>query len=514
MRTIFVNGRIRTVADDSDHDWVLVEDDKIVGMGELADGPPADRIVDLEGGTLIPAFSDAHAHLPATGLQAAGMDFRGEGSAQAIMDGFAARARAADGILYGGNFEDPLDRPLTSAEMDAAVGGEPALLSRADMHSCVVSSALLESLPLEGIEGVDRDDAGAPTGYLREQAAAEAWRWFDANLPPERQKDAIRTAIDLAYSKGICRIHEMFVVEWRGWKSLEVMMEAVSDTALHVSPFIATMDVDRVKETGLPRIGGDMFLDGSFGSHTAWMQEPYTSPPPSGSGPNGIGYRDDDELFEFFFAAQQAHLMTGVHAIGDAAIEQALSTWEKVADKVGLEAVQALGHRIEHFECASDDHIRRAAALNIGASVQPCFDRYWGGEDGLYAERIGWERASKMNRFKSMLDAGLVVGAGSDSTVTPLDPFLQMAALREHHVESERLGPRVALMLHTYGGQALMRGLSASNLGVIAPDRRADLALLDRDPIETSTEEMLGTIVLGTWVGGKRVWPKADAESP
>ncbi len=513
MRSIFINGRIRAVVDDSDPDWVLVEDEAIAGVGTFEDAPRADRIVDLEGGTLIPAFCDAHAHLPATGLQAAGMDFRGERSAQKIMDAFAERARAGGSILYGGNFEDPLDRPLGATDMDDAVGGEPAMLSRADMHSCVVSTALLENLPLDSVEGVDRDADGRPTGYLREQAASEAWRWFDANLPPEKQKEAVRTAVDLAYSKGIARVHEMFVVEWRGWRSLDVFMDAVAETALHVSPFIGTMDVERVKETGLPRIGGDMFLDGSFGSHTAWMSEPYVSTPPSGSGPTGISYRNEDDLFEFFFAAQEAGLMTGVHAIGDAAIEQAISTWEKVADKVGLDAVRSLGHRIEHFECASDEHIARAANLSLGASVQPCFDRYWGGEDGLYSERIGWERASQMNRFKSMLEAGLIVGAGSDSTVTPLDPFLQMAALREHHLPEQRLGPRVALMLHTYGGQALMREPSASKLGAIAPGRRADLALLDRDPVTSPTEDMLETQVLGTWIAGTRVWPKAEAES-
>ncbi len=513
MKSIFVNGRVRTVVDNSTPDWVLVDDDTIAGVGSFDDAPQADRIVDLDGGTLIPAFCDAHAHLPATGLQAAGMDFRGEKSAGKIMDAFAARARAGDAILYGGNFEDPLDRPLSRRDMDGVVGGEPAMLSRADMHSCVVSTALLEKLPLDGVEGVDRDDDGHPTGYLREQAASEAWRWFDANLPRDKQKEAVRTAIDLAYSKGIARIHEMFVVEWRGWDSLHVFMETVSETALHVSPFVGTMDVERVKEMGLPRIGGDMFLDGSFGSHTAWMSEPYTSTPPSGSGPTGISYRDDDDLFEFFFAAQNAGLMTGVHAIGDAAIEQAITTWEKVADKVGLEAVAALGHRIEHFECATDDHIARAAELNLGASVQPAFDRFWGGPDKLYSERIGWERASQMNRFNSMLNAGLVVGAGSDSTVTPLDPFLQMAALREHHVEAERVGPRVALMLHTYGGQALMRGASAEKLGAIEAGRRADLAVLDRDPVTSSVEGMLETQVLGTWIAGKRVWPKAEAET-
>ena len=513
MKTIFMNGRIRTVIDDSDPDWVLIEDGTITGVGELSDAPQADHLVDLEGGTLIPAFCDAHAHLPATGLQAAGMDFRGERSARKIMDAFVERARDASGILYGGNFEDPLDQPLSAREMDDAVGDEPAMLSRADMHSCVVSSALLRNLPLADVEGVDRDPDGTPTGYLREQAASEAWRWFDANLPPQRQKEAVLTAVDLAYSKGIARVCEMFVVEWRGWASLEVFTETVADTALHVSPFIGTMDVERVKETGLPRIGGDMFLDGSFGSHTAWMKDPYASAPPSGSGPTGISYRDDDDLYGFFLASQEAGLMTGVHAIGDAAIEQAISTWEKVAASVGVDAVRGLGHRIEHFECASDDHIARAAKLGLGASVQPCFDRYWGGETGLYSERIGWERASQMNRFKSMLDAGLVVGAGSDSTVTPLDPFLQMAALREHHVPEQRLGPRVALMLHTYGGQALMRGASAQKLGAIEPGRRADLTLLDRDPIDSSVDEMLQTEVRGTWINGARVWPKTDAES-
>jgi predicted amidohydrolase YtcJ len=514
MRTVFVNGRIRTIVDESEHDWLLVEDNEIVGLGEFSDGPEADRIVDLEGGTLIPAFCDAHVHLPATGLQAAGMDFRGEKSAQGIMDAFAARARAGGSILYGGNFEDPLDRPLTRGEMDAAVGDEPALLSRADMHSCVVSSNLLTSLPLDGVEGVDLDDGGQPTGYLREQAAAEAWRWFDANLPREAQREAVFAAVDLAYSKGIGRVHEMFVVEWRGWDSLAVFADTVAEVGLHVSPFIGTMDVERVLETRLPRIGGDLFLDGSFGSHTAWLSEPYRSKPPSGSHATGISYRDEDDLFEYFMATQEGGLMTGVHAIGDAAIEQALRTWEKVADKVGVEAVRELGHRIEHFECASDDHIMRAAALNLGASVQPCFDRYWGGENGLYSERIGWDRASDMNRFKTMLDHGLVVGAGSDSTVTPLDPFLQMAALREHHVPEQRLGPRVALMLHTYGGQALMRGISAEKLGALEPGRRADLAWLDRDPVTSSTEEMLETQVRGTWINGARVWPKAEAESP
>ena len=502
MSLLFTGGRVVTPGGPAD--WALVDGGSVVGTGASADEPRAERRVHLDGGVLLPAFCDAHVHLPATGLYAAGMDFRGEKSSRAILDAFGDRARDPSSILFGGNFEDPLDRPLTAALLDEVVGDRPALLARADMHSCVVSSALLRELDVRGLEGVDVED-GEPTGYLREQAAGEAWRWFDASLPRAQQRDAIRAAVELAYSVGVTCVHEMYVVEWRGWDSLDVFREAVAGEPLQITLYVATDDVARIRDMGLPRIGGDYFLDGSFGSHTAWLSQPYASAPPEGSPPGGISYRDDAELLELFREAQSSSLQMGVHAIGDAAIEQAISTWEKVAAETGEDAVRSLGHRIEHFECATDDHIERAARLGLRASVQPAFDHYWGGTDGLYARRIGAGRALEMNRFGTMARKGLRLGAGSDSTVTPLDPFLQMASLRNHHVEAERLGAAAALEMHTVGSRAMAADASA---GVIAAGRRADLVLVDRDPLSATVEELTETQVLGTWIEGERVWPR------
>jgi predicted amidohydrolase YtcJ len=508
MRTLFTGGKIQT-ADIWGADWLLVDGDRIAGRGTDADRPTADHISDLEGGTLTQAFCDAHVHLPATGLYAQGMDFREEHSADTILDAFRNKARDPTAILFGGNFEDPLDRALTAKELDSAVGDRAALLARADMHSCVVSSALLAQLDLNGVEGADRDAEGTPTGYLREHAAAVAWKWFDGNLTPEQQKTAVEAAASLAYSKGVASVHEMFVVEWRGWSSLETFLSIVDDIPLRVITYPATAEIERVRALGLDRIGGDFFLDGSFGSHTAWLSEPYESTPPNGSDPCGTSYRTDEELIDFFSATQAAGMQTGVHAIGDAAIEQAIRCWESVAADVGLNPVASLGHRIEHFECATIDHMRRAARLGLRASVQPAFDWYWGG-DGLYKERIG-ERAREMNRFRSMLgvssDTGyrsLMVGAGSDSTVTPLDPFLQMAALQLHHREDERLSAAAAFGTHTMGSLALADDTD----GMWMRERqRADLVLMDRDPLEVDPNELLKTEVLGTWIGGQRVWP-------
>ena len=505
MSTAFVNARALRLPGGSVADWVLEGDGVIAGVG-TGDAPPADRVVDADGAMLLPAFCDGHAHLPATGLYEAGLDLRGETSATAILDGFAKLVGKADPVLFGGNFEDPLDRPLGRKDLDRAVGERAALLARADMHSCVVSTTLLESLNVADLAGVDVDENGEPTGYLRERAAAEAWSHFDKSLSDAQQAEAVRAAARRAYSKGVAEVHEMFVVEWRGWRSLDVFLRTIAELALRVEVYLGTDEIDRVRSLGFEHIGGDYFLDGSFGSHSAWMNDGYATPPPKGTPSTGIAYRDDAALLDFFLAAQTNGMQVGVHAIGDAAIAQAIRTWTSVADKVGVDEVRRLGHRIEHFECASDDHIREAARLGLRASVQPAFDAFWGGPEGLYARRIGWARAQGMNRFMAMMEGGLLVGAGSDSTVTPLDPLLQIAALRTHHVEEQRLGRIESLRLHTTGAYALRHGPGLR--GTLEPGAPADLVLLDRDVVEIDPEELPSVEVLGTWIGGRQTWPE------
>lgn len=508
MRTLFKGGTIHTLTRER-ADWLLVEEGSIAGAGTEGDAPEAGEVVDLDGGTLVPGFCDAHVHLPATGLQASGLDLRGVENAEAVTAALAERVTQGPAALYAANLEERLDGLITRHILDRVAGPRAVLVARADLHSCVVSTTLLDQIDLGKLEGVEREPDGNPTGRLREKAAAEAWRWFDSSLPPAEIRSAVQAAVDLAYSKGVTSAHEMYVVEWRGWSPLEALKEVVGPAALNVPIYIASEDVGRVRSFEEGRIGGDWFLDGSFGSYTAWMSDGYAVAIPPEVPSSGVRYRSDEKVLELFEAAQSAGLQMGVHVIGDAAIDQAVRCWEQVAERHGIDAVRRLRHRLEHFECASDAVIKRSAHLGLTASVQPVFDRFWGGPDGMYAARLGWERASRMNRFASMLDASMRLGAGSDSTVTPLDPFLGMAALRGHHVEAERVSPEAALTMHTLGGHAL--AMQEDLRGTIERGKRADLALLDRDPLAVDADELLATEVMGTWCEGKRVWPKHEA---
>jgi predicted amidohydrolase YtcJ len=237
--------------------------------------------------------------------------------------------------------------------------------------------------------------------------------------------------------------------------------------------------VPRAIELGHDSIGGDLPTDGSVGARTAAVSEPFT-----GTGDRGTTYYTDDELVGFFHGAHGAGLQVGVHAIGDRAIEQVLTAWERIyasLDSRERRHFRARRHRIEHFEMPSTTQIERAAMLGLAASVQPAFDLTWGGTDGLYQRRLGADRAFAMNPIRSMLDRGIVVGAGSDSPVTALDPWLAVQAMEQHHDPTQRLGRVEAIRVHTVGSARLAH--QEEKKGLLEPGAHADFAAYEVDPL-------------------------------
>lgn len=501
MRTLFHASRVRTFSMPRTGEWILVDDRHVqrVGAGEP---PEADRVVELPGATIVPGMIDAHVHLTGTGVrhQAPGL---GEArSAADLLERVRAVVADREGpVLVHGFDESTWPDPAvpTLSELDAAFD-RPVAIVRVDGHACLANTAALHGSGVLERSGVERGDAGEPTGRLTREANVALQRWFAMHLTEGDVEELQLAAASLAVSHGITTIHEMSMVHQRGIRDLEVLLRHRSRLPVDVVTYVATTDLPQVIDLGLPRVGGDLPVDGSIGARTAFLSEPYRDGPGTGA-----RYFEDDALAEFFHDAHLAGLQVGVHAIGDAAIELVIATWERVyqaLDSRGRRHFRARRHRIEHFEMGGGPLLERAAALGLAISVQPTFDAEWGFPGGMYEQRLGPERAAAMNPFRDLIARGLEVGAGSDTPITTVDPLVGIAALEAHHDPAQRLSREEAFRLYTMGSARLAG--QEDKKGNLEPGKHADLVAYDVDPLEA--ESLAGVRPILTVSLGREVY--------
>lgn len=437
----------------------------------FADG--VDEVVDLDGALVTPAFTDAHVHTTATGLALTGLDLSGAPSLEAALARvreFAA-ARPGDRVLLGHGWDAarwPGGRPPTRAELDEATGGRPLYLSRIDVHSAVVSTALLDLVPA----AVPRDDAPLTRDahHVVREAALGA-------ITPAQREEAQRAALAHAASLGIGTVHECGGPKISSEDDFTALLRlAAGSPGPRVVGYWAEQGRDGVakaRELGAAGAAGDLFADGALGSHTACLHEPYAD-----AAHSGTAYLDADAVAAHVVACTEAGLQAGFHAIGDAAVTAVVEGVRAAAEKVGLARIRAARHRVEHAEMLTPETVAGFAELGLIASVQPAFDALWGGEDGMYARRLGAARARTLNPFAALLRAGVPLAFGSDSPVTPLDPWGTVRAAAFHRTPEHRISVRAAFTAHTRGG---WRAVGRDDAGVLVPGAPADYAVWRTD---------------------------------
>ena len=467
-------------------EWLLVDGRHVqrVGTGEP---PPADRVVAIPGATIIPGFIDSHVHLTPTGQSLGDQDVAATRSAGELLAIAQARRASApdDPIVMSGFDETRWDRPdhPTLEDLDRVGGDAPLAIFRADGHIALANAAAITASGVEAEFGVERAEDGAPTGRLTQQASAKLSRWATAALTDHQIQALQLKGAALAASRGITSIHEMQMPHDSGLRDLQVFLGHRERLPVDALPIVATMDLPLAIDHGFASVGGDLPVDGSVGARTAALMAPYADGPG-----DGTAYYTDDELMAFFTGGHAAGLQVGVHAIGERGIEQVLAAWERVyggLDSREKRHFRARRHRVEHFEMASPEQVERAAMLGLAVSVQPTFDAYWGQPGGLYDVALGWDRADAMNPFRTMIERGVEVGAGSDAPVTPLDPLLTVEALERHHSPAQRLSRSEAIRLHTIGSARL--GHQEEKKGALAPGMHADFVAYDADPFEVGS---------------------------
>ncbi|MFI1682437.1 amidohydrolase [Streptomyces sp. NPDC020607] len=434
----------------------------------FADG--VDDVVDLEGALVTPAFTDAHVHTTATGLALTGLDLTGTRSladALVLVREHAA-ARPHDTVLLGHGWDAARwagGRPPTRAELDEAAGGRPLYLSRIDVHSAVVTTALLDLVPgVTGRAGYHPDAPLTADAHHGVRAAALG------AITPRQRTEAQRTALRHAASLGIGSVHECAGPEISDEDDFTGLLRLAADEpGPRVVGYWAERDVRRAKELGAVGAAGDLFVDGALGSHTACLHEPYAD-----AAHTGTAHLDAAAVAAHVVACTEEGLQAGFHAIGDAAVASVVDGMRQAAEKVGAARVRAARHRVEHAEMLTPETIAAFAEFGLTASVQPVFDALWGGEDGMYAQRLGAERARTLNPYAALLRAGVPLAFGSDSPVTPLDPWGTVRAAAFHRTPEHRVSVRAAFTAHTRGG---WRAVGRDDAGILVPGAPADYAV-------------------------------------
>jgi predicted amidohydrolase YtcJ len=471
------------------------------GVGTHEWALPTPERVDLAGRCVVPGLGDAHVHFPTWSLARHDVQLEGCASLAEALDR-AARHSHAGRWLRGTGWRDAdwAEKPSRRA-LDPITGDVPAALWSKDYHSLWLNSAALAiadgDLQVPG-GVVERDDAGEPTGILREESA---WRFRDrfVTVGEDEWVEATREGIRLANSRGVTHVHDKD--GWLGAPSIFGRIHEREGLTLRVWQSLPAEHVGALAELRLrSRVGDDFlrlgylktFMDGTLGSQTALMLD--------GS---GVRITSGEQLAEIIRAGAAWGWPVSVHAIGDLANREALDAFEATR-----EIWQPLGlrHRIEHAQCVAPDDLTRYASIGVSCSVQ--FTHAPSDRD--LAERFWADRLDGTYAFRSLWDSGALVANGSDAPVEELDPLAGIRAgvlrtLDERPAwrPQESLTVEQALQATTVG-PAWLAG-DERRRGRLLPGFLADLVVLDRDPVTTPAEELHEISVVATMVGGRWV---------
>ncbi|HEX6922097.1 MAG TPA: amidohydrolase [Actinomycetes bacterium] len=471
--TLYRHGRVRTPVDGGATALVTRgEQVAWVGRDDAAEADPSgvDEVVELDGALVTPAFVDAHVHATSTGLTVTGLDLTGTRSLAECLAAVEAHARRTrGGVVLGHGWDEttwPEHRPPTRQELDRASYGAVVYLSRVDVHSAVVSSALLAVAP-EARAATGFSDSG----HLTTEAHHVVRRVARESVTPAQRRAAQRATLERAARLGIGAFHELGGPDISSAEDFESLLAlATGEPGPEVVGYWGELGaVSRARSMGALGAAGDLFADGAIGSHTACLRAPYAD-----LDSTGHAYLTAAQVRDHVVACTEAGLQAGFHAIGDGALDAVVAGLREAAERVGAEALRTARHRLEHVEMVDAPMVATLADLGVVASVQPAFDALWGGADGMYAERLGARRALGLNPFADLAAAGVVLAFGSDAPVTPLDPWGTVRAAAGHHVPGQRLAVEAAFTAHTRGGwQAARR----DDAGKLVPGAPATLAV-------------------------------------
>jgi predicted amidohydrolase YtcJ len=516
-----VNARMWT--GDARRPWVdgmAISGDRITAVGSSAEvrklTTSATRIIDAHGMMVTPGFIDAHVHFLAGGFGLSSVQLRTAKTPQEFIRRIAEYARTlpAGAWITNGDWDhEQWGGELPGRDwIDSVTPNNPVWVNRLDGHMSLANSATLRvagvtKATAEVAGGtIVRDEHGEPTGIFKDNATSLVDR-VQPDPPPDAQDRALDAAMRYVAGNGVASVTHM-----GSWSDLTVFERAHTAGRLRTRIYAAVplSTWVQLRDTIQARGRGDTwlkigalkgFVDGSLGSHTAAMLEPFTDAPND----TGLFVNSPEQLYEWTSGADSAGLHVIVHAIGDRAIRTQLDIFQRVERENGARDRR---FRIEHAQHVAPPELPRFAALGVIASVQP----YHAIDDGRWAEKvIGHERGKGTYAFKSLLDNHARLAFGSDWFVAPATPLEGIyAAVTRRTLDGANPNGwypeqkiTVEDALHGYTSGAAYASYDERDKGTLERGKLADFAMIDRDITRIAPEEIAQARVMMTVVGGR-----------
>lgn len=534
---IFINGTVVTMdAAGRTVQAVAVEKGNVVAAGSNAQirklASPGTKVVDLKGATMLPGFYSAHDHFPSAGAVAVGrLDLNSPpvGKMESIEDIVQvlknkAGQTPAGAWLLGRGYDDTLlkeKRHPTRYDLDRASKDHPIWIVHTSGHLGVANSRALE---IAGITkdtpqpkaGLIRKDpkTGEPTGVfeeslglisqhspaMTEQERVTTIRWADADCISKGVTTAVvagagRGAVaDLRKALAAGMLHLRVVTMLSLGSSPPASLAAIND-------WFGDTPRERIKPGAVK-----LFQDGSIQGYTGYLSAPYYQQPEGKTGYCGYARHSRQELAEMVKQFHRAGYQIGIHANGDAAIDDVLYAYQEAQREFPRPDAR---HRIEHCQTPREDQLERMKELGVTPSFFVGHVYYWG--DRHRDIFLGPERGARISPLASALRRGIRFTLHDDTPVTPVNPLMSVwAAVNRNTRDGKLLGPeqRISVMqaLRAVTSDAAWQNFQEREAGSIEIGKRADFVVLDRNPLTIPPADIRDIRVLETIVGGEPVF--------
>jgi hypothetical protein len=496
----------------------------------LALAGPQTRQIDAGGRLVLPGLTDAHVHYLQFAVR------RQQVSLFGVCNFAEVRQRVAQAVektppgqwVQGWGWDESLwDVSPTAARLDDIAPHTPVILTRMDMHTWWLNSAAMRQVGLNREtpdppeSRLERDARGELTGILREWNALALVEPYISRPDSATLLAWLKEAIVEAHRLGLTAIHDQRV-QREGRQSLRLFqaLHRQGELILRIHFNIAAESLPEAAALGLSPGFGDerlwlghikTFADGTMGSRTALMLEPFEGEPDN----YGLAITPAAALWQLGEQAGQADFPLSIHAIGDQAVREVLDVLSELPDPYPSEGEVGRGllpHRIEHVQLIHPDDLPRLSRHQIVASMQPVHLL----TDWPTANRVWGQRARYAYAFRSLLDRGTMLAFGSDAPVAPLNPMLGLYAAVTRQDErgqpaggwypQEKIGLTEAIYAYTMG-PAYLAGKSHLQ-GSVTPGKWADLIILSDNLFEMAPAEISGAQIEVTIFDGQIVYQR------